>query len=134
MNIKDLKDNYKDFICSNYSLIKNHNISELEIMKKYGVYIICDNDNNVIYIGKGGTIRQDGTMKDQNISKRLKNIRDKQTANNFFKNVMTDNGFDSLTVVCIETYPKKLPGFVEADLIQRFYDNEHKLPLLNKSF
>ncbi len=134
MKITELDKEYKDYVINTLLLQKNEDISKLDLIKKYGVYIISDDDKNVIYIGKGGTIKQDGTFKDQNISKRLKNIRGKQTANDYFKNVMLDNDFNDLTIHCIETLPKKLPAFVEADLIQRFYDSENKLPLLNKSF
>lgn len=134
MNIAMLLKDYKSFKIETYKLEKKQNIKDKDLLQKYGVYIISDPNDEVVYIGKAGTIKQAGTYKKQNISKRLKNIRDKQDANDYFKDYMEDKELDSLTFTCIVTVPTKLPGFVEADLVQKFFDEEKTLPLLNKSF
>jgi len=134
MHIDTLIEKYNSYEKKNIKLIKNKNIKKLELMKEYGVYVITDCNKNIIYIGKGGTIKQNGEFKMQNISKRLKNIRNKQDANDYFIDVMNDYNFNSLNIYCIKTFPEKLPAFIEADLMQKFYDEHKKLPILNKSF
>lgn len=134
MNTTILLKDYKSFKIKAYKLEKNQNIKNQDLLKEYGVYVISDPNDEVVYIGKAGTIKQNGSYKKQNISKRLKNIRDKQDSNDYFKDYMEDKELDSLTFTCIVTVPTKLPGFVEADLVQKFFDEEKILPLLNKSF
>ena len=36
------------------------------------------------------------------------------------------NEYDTLTIYCMKTFPEKLPAFVEANLMQKFYDEEIK--------
>lgn len=117
-----------------FKLNKGDYISRCTFPQEYGVYITADNQENVIYIGMAGTVKNDGTFKGQNIDKRLKNTRNKKSGNNFFKLLTRDNEFEYLSIYCIQRKEDELPAFLEADLMQKFFRQERKLPMLNKAF
>jgi len=119
-----------------------------KVMKKnsvpneYGVYIIyalkCTQEE-LIYIGKAGTIETDGSMKKQGIRDRLKAV----TKNNmqrglyFQQEVIKKYKLDSLKFLWIITFDKnkkELPTYSEAKLIQAYYDKYGRLPKLNVAF
>lgn len=54
------------------------NLINLHVQMNYGIYAICNSDNHqILYIGKGGTIQNNGTFKNQNINGRLKADKEK---------------------------------------------------------
>ena len=107
------------------------------IPNSFGIYIFYKNSKsyeNIIYIGKAGEITTRGDKKSQGLQKRLTNIRDNKPANIYYKNVFDFLNFDELIIEYFETDEKFIPTFVEACLIQDYYLNNNKLPILNKSF
>ncbi len=114
-------------------LIKN------AVPNKYGVYIIYsvkDNQEEIIYIGKAGTITTNGKFKRQGIRNRLKAVATNNMPRSkyFQQEVIEKYGFDKLKFVWIVTFNdtrKELPAHAEAKLVQLYYDNYHKLPILN---
>ena len=112
---------------------------ENDVPNQYGVYIIYSakaGQEDLIYIGKSGTMMTDGEFKSQGIKNRLKAV----TTNNvsrgkYFQQVMQEYGFDKLKFIWIVTFDdtrKELPAYIETKLIQLYYDHHHKLPILNK--
>jgi hypothetical protein len=116
-----------------------------------GVYIIYAQNNgqtqdHLLYIGKSGTIAQDGSIGSQKIAKRILNVRAKRPdktrikGNEFFPMLLNgeigDMGqWDVLRIEWIETYRKMegMPPFLaEAKLLAAFLSDTGKLPPLNK--
>jgi hypothetical protein len=116
-----------------------------------GVYIVYGKNNDqtqehLLYIGKSGTIAQDGSIGDQKIRKRLLNVRairadkTKIKGNEYFRMVL--NGeisgvgqWDVLRIKWIETYrkPEGIPPFLaEAQLLAAYLSDTGKLPPLNQ--
>ena len=102
--------------------------------EKYGVYVIRRQvTKDLIFIGKSGTISQDGMFRSQDIPKRLKNIRTKQTpSNKWFAELLMKYGPLSIEYVFLPT--TQSPALIEALLLQAYYNQYHCLPLENKSF
>ena len=141
----NLEINYKTIykLFTNSSLIlDNSTISftkdiNANIPNSFGVYIFYKNIKsyeNIIYIGKAGEITTSGDKKSQGLQKRLTNIRDNKSANSYFKDIFSFLNLDKLIIEYFETDEKFIPTFVEACLIQEYYLNNNKLPILNKSF
>ena len=105
-----------------------------------GVYLIYSKRDDLlklIYIGKSGTLNQDGTFKKQRLKKRLTMKQDGIYRKYFFQNVIDDYNFDELIFKWFNTYSdtiKELPGFIEANLLAKYFIAEHELPILNKKF
>ncbi len=112
------------------------------VPNNYGVYIIYsikDSQEALIYIGKAGTVATNGGFKQQGIYNRLKAVttNNMQRSKYFQQEVIQKYGFDKLKFVWIVTFDdrrKELPAYSEAKLMQGYYEDYHKLPLLNRSF
>ena len=130
----------KHFTFNSLILTKNDNITEIliknEVPNTFGIYIIYKNEvvyKNIIYIGKAGEIDNTGINKKQGLQKRLSNTRDKKTANEYFKDLFTEN-IEKLIIEYYETPTSLIPSFVEGVLIQEYFQTFQKLPLLNKAY
>ncbi len=133
-NLKDI------FPSNNFIFTKEDKISEVLVKNKvpnsFGIYIIYKNQKtyeNIIYIGKAGEIDNIGTEKKQGLLKRLSNTRDKKTANEYFKYIF-DEDIKELIIEYYETPNTVIPSFVEATLIQEYFQTFTKLPFLNKAY
>ncbi len=115
---------------------------ENTVPNEYGVYIIYsvkDDQEELIYIGKAGTIATNGDFKRQGIKDRLKAVttNNMQRGKYFQQEVIQKYGFDKLKFVWIVTFDdtrRELPAYGEARLMQLYYDTYDELPMLNKSF
>jgi hypothetical protein len=127
-----------------FELLPNESINEVVVREKvpdkYGVYLIYgiqDNFEQLIYLGKSGTIKNDGKFKDQALRKRLTMKQDDMRRKDFFKKIMKENNYDRLKFLWFITYDddnRILPGYAEGKLVQAFVENYKRLPLLNKSY
>lgn len=104
----------------------------------YGVYIFRKNTKagDILYIGKGGTILQNGSFKAQDLRKRLNNKQDGIQRQDFLsKKINEDTGIEQ---IFIEWYiineRKYLPGLIEAQLLQDYYMQHSCLPIWNNEF
>ena len=125
---------------SSFSLNINEKLSkkvkEIKLPNSFGIYIIYKNQKsyeNIIYIGKAGEIKNNGTSKNQGLLKRLTNVRNNKTANNYFKELFCDD-IDKIIIEYFETSDGIIPSFVEASLVQEYFSKFLRLPLLNKSY
>jgi len=103
----------------------------------YCVYALIRGHIELVYIGKSGTLEQNGTFKNQMLNKRINNKQEDIKRDSFFKSMITKLGADALDIYWYVTFDKKnsdLPGFVEAILLQKHFDVYGRLPLWNKSF
>lgn len=111
-------------------------VKEIKLTNSFGIYIIYKNQKsygNIIYIGKAGEIKNDGSFKNQGLLKRLTNVRNNKTANNYFKELFCDD-IDKIIIEYFETSDGIIPSFVEASLVQEYFSKFLRLPLLNKSY
>ena len=108
-----------------------------------GVYIVRanDQDGEVLYVGKSGTMNQDGTFADQGLRGRIPNKQDGSKRQAFWEREMAGLGLRRLYVEWIVTFRKAtdvtvgmetLPAKAEAELIQAFYNDNSVLPRWNK--
>ena len=109
------------------------------VPNEFGIYIISkvsESMKTIIYIGKAGSISNDGSPKKQGIKKRLVNLHGGVNRTEYFLKYMDINQTSLLFewYVTFNQSVKALPAFVEAELIQKFFDSHGKLPELNKSF
>jgi len=110
------------------------------VPNELGVYIVYEEPDckgMPIYIGKAGTIENDGSKKKQGIINRLGKKQKNMPRNKYFKKIMKENG-KGISVAWFVTYAGKssrlLPAFVEAELIQNFFEKHGRLPKHNKNF
>jgi len=142
---------FKEYVCSLVSKFPIHGtfkilngrelsnkIRENRVPDKPGVYLIYSESidpESLLYIGKAGTMKTDGSFKNQGLSGRLCAKQDGKPRPQFFQEVMDQFAIQALYFQWFVTFAedtKILPAKAEADLIQAYYDTFGRLPLLNK--
>lgn len=109
-----------------------------EIPHGLGVYRFRKNTSNgdILYIGKSGTILQQGIPKAQELKKRLNNQQAGIQREKFLLQKLKED--KKINKIIIEWFiidaKKHLPGFVEAKLLQEYYSKYSRLPIWNKEF
>lgn len=105
-----------------------------------GVYIIYKESisfNNIIYIGKTGTISQVGIYGKQGLYGRINNKQDKVARQSFFTEYMKLNGIQQIIIqwfVTVDEEYSDIPHYIEARIIQKYYTKTKELPLWNKEY
>jgi hypothetical protein len=125
-----------------FSFRKGDNLAQKtkDVPKLAGIYYIlrlADGKVDLVYIGKSGTILQNGTFKSQLLKARLNNKQDGVKRQVHFESKIYEENIDYLDIYWFVTVDDKnndLPGFVEGVLIQRFYETHGKLPEWNKEY
>lgn len=103
------------------------------IPNTHGVYIICDSKGEIVYIGKAGEIKQDGTFTKQGLHDRLNNENDGKRREDDFISKMQENKLDSIIINWYELDSKiEAPTLVEARLLQKYLKENRCLPIWNK--
>lgn len=104
-----------------------------------GVYLIsaiAGGRSELIYIGRSGTVGNDGTFGVQGIRKRLGMKQHGEWRVELFKNLMRNEALDALHFEWFVTFDhenKILPSFAEAQLLQAYFLEHERLPQLNRS-
>ena len=97
----------------------------------YGVYVVRQKSTRqVIYIGKAGTMCQNGIFKEEDLEKRLVNREKDQTRQIIFGNRVLKHG-ELLIEYIIEISNNLIPGYLEAQLLQAYFDDHGVLPVDN---
>lgn len=105
-----------------------------------GVYYILrlsEGGIDIVYIGKSGTMLQDGSFKNQLLRKRLNNKQDGIKRQKYFEHKIESEAIDALDIYWFVTFDENhhdLPGFVEGQLMQRYFNLYGCLPEWNKGF
>ncbi len=143
MTIQDLIEEYKKsnqhgiFELKKGEII-NDIIRENNVPKSYGIYIIYSIKNSskdIIYIGKSGTMINDGTFRKQGIAERLTKKQEGIPRKIYFQNKIKEHEFEKLEFLWIITFDEKyqeIPSLSEAKMFQAYFSEYKKLPLLNK--
>lgn len=135
-NIKKYKN------CGHFFFGKGDNLAQKSknVPEKPGVYYILRTANgkvDLVYIGKSGTVLQDGSFKPQLLCKRLNNKQENVKRQVYFNMKIEQENIDGLDIYWFVTVDDKnndLPGYVEAAILQRFYETHGKLPEWNKEY
>ena len=100
--------------------------------EKYGVYVVRQRDTQeVLYIGKSGTIDSQGEFKGQDIPGRLKNVKGGDvSADKWFRDILQERGPFVIEYIFLST--SKSPAFIETGLLQAYLNEHHCLPYKNK--
>ena len=131
----------KLFNQKNYRKLYNEKIRE-KVQDKFGIYIWADSQTQeLFYIGKAGTIKNDGSFGNHTLKKRLiatrgKNEKTKKDilTNDYVRDFMLKNRITSLNFYVIYTLDGISPTYVESILLNEFYKQNKYLPILNNSF
>jgi len=105
-------------------------------VKYYGIYVVRKRGcNNVLYIGRSGTLDNNGNFKGQDIPKRLKAMRKSgMKANEYFEKLYEREGNLLIEYIVLPKNGRPSPALVEAILLQAYFNENQKLPPKNKEF
>lgn len=118
-----------------FTTIINSHFNNVRRHDKYGVYVVRQQKtHDVMYIGKGGTVKSDGNFKGQDIPKRLKNVKEKDMPANQWFRILLDEKGPLLIEYIFTTVIPIAPAFVEAFLLQAYLNEHGHLPFRNKAF
>lgn len=114
-----------------YETLINQNVQ-----KKYGIYAFCNPiKNNVLYIGKGGTLKNDGTYRLQNLNGRLKAARGLfPNSFEYFKDIMNQENFKSLFFLVLYSSDNYPPAYIESVALHQYFNLHNHLPMFNNEF
>ncbi len=121
--------------CANDSLRSNNNAPNLP-----GVYLFYAKSKNecvLKYIGKAGTILQNGRFKDQLLNGRVCNKQNGMRREDYLKNKIIEEKLKYISIYWFVTYDDNqslLPGYVESLLLQKYFELYQELPEWNKQF
>jgi len=97
----------------------------------YGVYVVTQKSTgNIIYVGKAGTMCQDGSFRPQDLQKRLVNREKGQRRKFVFAQRVVNYGDLVIEYVVLKS-KSPIPGYLEAHLLQAYYDQHNELPIDN---
>ncbi len=105
-----------------------------------GIYYImrlAAGNIDLVYIGKSGTMQQNGSFKTQSLRGRINNRFNGQSRQEFFQSKFVEQPFEALDIYWYVTMDKSnqhLPAYVEAILLQQYFEVHQKLPPWNKCF
>ena len=112
--------------------------------KKSGVYIVYELKNGkveLVYIGSSGKVQNNGNIKhrDGGLYDRIVNGHQfgKIPRKKSWKQKLIEEKIEALDVYWYDTFNDQntdIPGFVEAIIMQRFFDLQGRLPRWNKEF
>jgi hypothetical protein len=106
------------------------------VQEKYGIYAFCNPINNdVLYIGKGGTLKNNGTYKKQNLNGRLKAARDSYPNSfEYIKYIMNQGNYESFIFLVLYSSDNYPPAYIEAVSLHQYFNLHNHLPMFNKEF
>lgn len=103
----------------------------------YIIYTIVSGTKELVYIGKSGTMVNNGCFKTQLLRKRLNNRQAGLSRQKYFENKLRDEDKEALEFKWFVTFEGSnidVPGYVEGSLLQKYYEKHKKLPPWNKDF
>ncbi len=111
-----------------YNRLINQNV-----LNEIGIYVVFNPlEDSIIYVGKGGTLKADGTYKNQKVNGRLKAPRGNYNNSfEYFKQFMNINNHQILRFYIFYSKQNIPPAYLEALVLYNFYDINNCLPLLN---
>jgi hypothetical protein len=123
-----------------FSLLLDESINDVvkreRVPAARGIYIIysCDDAARPLYIGRAGTVNQDGKWKKQGLAKRLTMKQQGKYRRDYFQDQMSKQSIAALTFHWFVTHDqtnKVIPALAEMELLQAHFDEYDCLPTLN---
>jgi hypothetical protein len=133
-------DKYKNkghFFYTKNDLLREQSKDVPNLPGVYLVYRLAGGKIDIVYIGKSGTIQQNGKPKDQGLRKRLNNTHQGLNRQDYFNKKIEEENIEALDIywyVTFDTDCQDLPSFVEGLLIQKYFDLYGQLPVWNLEF
>ena len=117
-----------------FSSVCNAHFRQVKRPNRYGIYIVCQKSTNqVLYIGKSGTINKQGEFSKQDIPGRLTNTKDGISSNEWFRSLVSAKGAVVVEYVFLDKMPAS-PALAESILLQAYLDEHGQLPYRNNEF
>jgi hypothetical protein len=117
---------------------QGHRIREVvrsaEVPEEYGAYVISDPQGRVLYIGRSGTMLNNGKFQKQTLRGRLTNRQGGRSRQEFFEDILRERDVQSLYFEWFATFGganKVLPSLAESQLLQAYFDDHGRLPPYN---
>lgn len=91
----------------------------------------------IVYIGKSGTVLNDGSFRKQSLQGRLNRKQGNMYRQQYLTQKIEEENIDALDIYWFVTYDKNhrdLPAFVEGQIMQQYFDLFGTLPPWNKDF
>jgi hypothetical protein len=107
---------------------------------KVGAYVLRaarDQAVEIVYVGRSGTLRNDGTFRNQKLFGRLQAKQEGMSRQAFFRKKLDEGGFTGLRIEWFETWDdnhRHAPALAEAELLQAYLDEHRHLPPWNAEF
>ena len=111
---------------------------------KNGIYLVYELKNGrieLVYVGSSGKVQNNGKVKQGNSGMYDSIVNGHQFGKiprkKSWKKKLKDENIDALDVYWYDTFNSQtqdIPGFVEATIIQRFFDLNERLPRWNNEF
>jgi hypothetical protein len=134
--LKKYKNTGHFFLKKNESLIEASKAVP-ELPGVYYVILLAKGKPLLVYIGKSGTIMQNGKFKKQGLQGRLNNKQEGMKRQEFFELKFSQEKIDGLDIYWFVTYDEAnhdLPGFIEGLIMQRYFELNGQLPEWNKEY
>lgn len=103
----------------------------------YYVIRLAKGKVDLVYIGKSGTIMQNGEFKEQLLRDWINNKQDGIKRQIYFEQKIEEENIDALDIYWFVTMDNKrsdLPGYVEGLLLQRYFEVYGSLPPWNTCY
>jgi len=91
----------------------------------------------LVYIGKSGSIEQDGQFEKQGLRGSINNKQNGLQWQDYFEKKFREENIDGLDIYWFVTFDKTnrdLPGYVEGLILQIYFERHGSLPAWNNSF
>ena len=155
MNITQLKQHIRPFIENEYyidlssqliqapnGLAEYNHLIRTQVLDLPGIYMWeLPATEEVIYIGMAGKIKQTGQLVNHSVRKRLMASRGKDAetkrdilTNAYIKNIFTHENIESLHIHVVHLIQNAVPAFIEAHLLNSYFQQNSLLPRYNHSF
>lgn len=112
-----------------------------KVQDQIGVYLWEDNETKeILYIGMAGKVKTDGEFANHSVQKRLLASRGKDLlgkdiqTNQYIKDILNQDNIEELNIHVFHLKESQLPGFIEAVLINAYFQEKNCLPRYNSSF
>ena len=110
-------------------------VRSAEVPEEHGAYIISDPQGRVLYIGRSGTMLNNGKFQKQTLRGRLTNKQGGRSRQEFFGDMLRERDVQSLHFEWFVTFGeanKILPSLAESQLLQAHFDDHGRLPPYNE--
>lgn len=129
--------NYGHFFFKKGDRLSNQSKDVPQLPGVYYILRLAHGNVDLVYIGKSGKIQQNGQFKSQLLKGRINNKQEGLKREQYFEQKIEQEDIDGLDIYWFVTYDRHhqdLPGYVEALILQQYYDVHGCLPPWNKEF